>query len=258
MNGPNYFSAPTPAELASANPPTQSPSLSSLAYGSGVSSGTDSRLYRVERGNVFLRGGTPVKNFPLFNGQQTYTGVSSSATDGNGNIDPTQPGVLTLGSIPPTVNQPNFTFTANSPTQLVITWKPYPLKRADGFAVQLTSVPSMGSISTLLYSIGRIQIDGLVASTLYTFYPFWSEAAQKIGWCAGLTSSVATGTPNIAFTTLNPLELQTQNLVGNIPLGAIQFTMPSSGSSSGSSGGADGSGSGTGGTGGGSRPINRL
>jgi hypothetical protein len=93
-------------------------------------------------------------------------------------------------------------------------------------------------------------VSGLSASTLYYFYPYFSEAQQLIQFAT--LAGVSVGTPAIAFTAQNNLAAQQQILRGNIPLAALLssqgVTTPGSGSTV-ASGGSGGAGSGIGGNG---------
>jgi hypothetical protein len=93
-------------------------------------------------------------------------------------------------------------------------------------------------------------VTGLSASTLYYFYPYWSESLQLIQF--GTVAGVSVGNPAIAFTAKNNLAAQQQILRGNVPLAALLssagVTTPGTGSTS-ASGGSGGSGSGIGGNG---------
>jgi hypothetical protein len=229
----------------------------SLAYGGGAPSTlNDIRIFRLERGAPYLRAGSPLAVQGRF-GQKVYGRINNLVINSSGVIDPSAGGLAAKGSTPRCVSQPNFTFTAFSPTSLEIAWTPQALRRADGTYTQVTSVPTMASAPTINYAKGRIQIDGLTAATAYNFYPYWSEAAQKIGWY--LDRTLGTGTPPIAFTSSAIIAaIGTQGALGNINLQVISFTMPASGSSSGASGGFTNDGTGNGATGGGGRKTNLL
>jgi hypothetical protein len=147
-----------------------------------------------------------------------FARVSSNALTSNA-VDPSKPGVLTKGSIPPTWNS-SFTYTS-TPTTITWSWAAVEIYRADGTT---TPIPS-----------DSLAITGLTAGTTYFFYPYWDETAEQLSWVAG-----GAGSPSNAQTAKTNTAAQQQSLQARIPLsqGAIIAATPSTGSGGGSGGGS--------------------
>lgn len=127
--------------------------------------GTSGLWYPAGNGIIdFASSVHPNKVLDNINDGSTYARVKSTALT-SGNIDPTRPGVLMKGSIPPSLNG-GFTDTA---TTTSITWS-WPANtavyRADG------TVTVIGS--------GSQAITGLVSGRAYYFYPVYNEAAAAL------------------------------------------------------------------------------
>lgn len=197
-----------------------------LAYGQQSGPVDTPYTYRLERGFPFVRAGSPVVVSSTFNTLRMNTGsavglhvpVNQNALT-NGLVDPSKPGVLQRGSSVPTFATVPFTFNATSTTALSITWPAWPIKRANKtltFASD-TTIPA-----------GSIAITGLVANTQYFYYPFWSEAANVLGW-AGAGNATSAGSPAIAQTTQSDATVQSAYYQGFVPLNVLTFTQPASG-----------------------------
>ena len=147
-----------------------------------------------------------------------FARVSSDALTANA-IDPSKPGVLAKGSVPPTWNS-GFTY-ASTPTTITFSWSSAQILRADGTA---TPIPN-----------GSLAITGLTAGTSYYFYPYWDETAKALVWVAG-----GAGSPANAQTAKTNAAAQQQSLQGRVPLsqGAILAATPLSGTGGGSGGGS--------------------
>ncbi len=147
-----------------------------------------------------------------------FARVSSDALTLNA-IDPSKPGILAKGSIPPTWNA-SFTYTS-APTTVTWSWSSFTVYRADGTT---TAIPN-----------GSLVVTGLTAGTSYFFYPYWDESAAALNWVAG-----GSGTPANAQSAKTNLAAQQQSLQARIPLsqGAVVAATPLSGSGGGSGGGS--------------------
>jgi hypothetical protein len=137
----------------------------------------------------------------------------------SGKIDPTKPGVLMKGSVPPTWNGA-FTYASTTST-ITWSWSGLVIYRADG-----TTTPVPNS-SVALSSLGF--------GTTYYFYPYWDDVAQSLGWVAG-----GTGTPAYAQAAKTNASAQQQALQGRIPLsqGGMAAATTTSGTGGGSGGGS--------------------
>jgi hypothetical protein len=212
---------------ASTSDPTRRPIAARLAYG-GNSQPDDMYSYRLSRGFPFQRAGQPVAVSATFNSLKLNTGsavglhgpVNQSALS-DGLVDPARPGFAQKGSNVPTFVTVAFTFNAGSPTTLTISWPATALRRANRTLVTSgdTAVPA-----------GSISITGLTANTTYWYYPFWSEAAQVVGW-AGAGNSTSAGSPAIAQTLQTDAVLQFASFQGFVPLNTLEFTQPAAGAS---------------------------
>ena len=201
-----------------------------MAYGGGgQGSNTQGKfpyVYRVERGFPFQRRGQAVTVASQFDSLSLPTGsavglhspVSTSALTGN-QLDPSKLGFLQKGSNVPTFVTVPFTFNAGSPTTLTISWPATALRRASRTLSTSydTAIPA-----------GSIAVTGLTANTTYYYYPFWSEAAQIVGW-AGAGNATSAGAPAIAQTLQSDLVLQQQSYQGFVPLNTLQYTQPAAG-----------------------------
>ncbi|MFZ0737853.1 MAG: Hint domain-containing protein [Candidatus Acidiferrales bacterium] len=147
-----------------------------------------------------------------------FARVASDALTSNA-VDPSKPGVLMKGAVPPTWST-GFTYAA-TPSSITWSWSTFTIYRADGTT---TPVPN-----------GSLAISGLAAATSYYFYPYWDESAQAHAWVAG-----GSGSPANAQTAKTNFAAQQQSLQGRIPLsqGAVLAATPASGSGGGSGGGS--------------------
>ena len=135
-----------------------------------------------------------------------FARVSSDALTLNA-IDPSKPGILAKGSIPPTWNA-SFTYTS-APTTVTWSWSSFTVYRADGTT---TAIPN-----------GSLVVTGLTAGTSYFFYPYWDESAAALNWVAG-----GSGTPANAQSAKTNIAAQQQSLQARIPLsqGAMVAATP--------------------------------
>jgi len=148
----------------------------------------------------------------------TYARVQVSALTG-GQVDPSKPGVLMKGSVPPTWNN-SFTY-ASTPTTITWSWTSLTISRADSTT---TPIPN-----------GSLAVTGLSAGTSYYFYPYWDDVANALGWVGA-----GSGTPANAQTARTNSAAQQQSLQRRIPLsqGAMLAATTTSGSGGGSGGGS--------------------
>ena len=149
-----------------------------------------------------------------------FARVASAALTSN-KIDPTKPGVLMKGSVPPTWSGA-FTYVSTT-SSITWSWIGLTIARADGTT---TPIPN-----------GSLAITSLAATTTYYFYPYWDETALAIGWVAG---GAGVGTPASAQSAKTNAAAQQQSLQGRIPLsqGAVVAATTSSGTGGGSGGGS--------------------
>jgi hypothetical protein len=147
-----------------------------------------------------------------------YARVASGALTA-GKIDPTKPGVLMKGSVPPTWSGA-FTY-ASTTSSIAWSWTGLSIYRADGTA---TAIPN-----------GSLAINGLAPGTSYYFYPYWDDASNALVWVTG-----GTGTPACAQSAKTNAAAQQQSLQGRIPLsqGAVIAATTTSGTGGGSGGGS--------------------
>jgi len=143
--------------------------------------------------------------------------VSTALTAGK--LDPTRPGMLMKGSVPPTWSGA-MTYVSTT-TTITWRWTGLSISRADGTN---TSVPD-----------GSLDVTGLTPATTYYFYPYWDDVALAINWVAS-----GVGTPPNAQTAKTNSAAQQQSLQGLIPLsqGAITAATTASGTGGGSGGGS--------------------
>ena len=147
-----------------------------------------------------------------------FARVSSNALTAN-QIDPTKPGVLMRGSVPPTWSGA-FTYVSTT-SSITWSWSGLVIYRADGTT---TAVPN-----------GSVAVGGLAAGTTYNFYPYWDDTAASLGWVAG-----GAGAPAFAQAAKTNSAAQQQGLQGRVPLsqGAIVAATTTSGTGGGSGGGS--------------------
>jgi hypothetical protein len=150
-----------------------------------------------------------------------FARVTSGALTGN-QIDPTKPGVLMKGSVPPTWSGV-FTYFSTT-TGITWSWSGLTISRADGTS---TAVPS-----------GSLAVAGLTAATTYYFYPYWDDVALAIAWVGAIAGSA--GSPANAQSAKTNVAAQQQALQGRVPLsqGAMIAATTSSGTGGGSGGGS--------------------
>jgi hypothetical protein len=143
--------------------------------------------------------------------------VSTALTAGK--LDPTKPGMLMKGSVPPTWSGA-MTY-ASTTTSITWSWTGLSIARADGSS---TSIPN-----------GSLAVTGLTSATTYYFYPYWDDVALAVNWVAS-----GTGTPPNAQTAKTNSAAQQQSLQGLIPLsqGAMVAATTASGTGGGSGGGS--------------------
>ena len=134
-------------------------------------------------------------------------------------VDPTRPGVLMRGSVPPVWNT-GFTYTS-TPSSITWSWTGLTIFRADGTT---TAIPD-----------SSLAVSGLTPGTTYYFYPYFDESQNALAWVAG-----GAGSPPNALTAKTNAAAQQQSLQGRIPLsqGAMVAATPVSGSGGGSGGGS--------------------
>jgi hypothetical protein len=147
-----------------------------------------------------------------------FARVAATALTSN-QIDPTKPGVLMRGSVPPSWSGA-FTY-ASTTSSLTWSWSGLAIYRADGTS---TAIPN-----------GSVAVTGLTAATTYYFYPYWNDNTSSLAWVGG-----GAGSPANAQTAKTNLAAQQQSLQGFIPLsqGAMVAATTSSGPGGGSGGGS--------------------
>ncbi|MGB6483260.1 MAG: Hint domain-containing protein [Candidatus Acidiferrales bacterium] len=147
-----------------------------------------------------------------------FARVSSDALTSN-DVDPTKPGVLMKGSVPPTWSGA-FTY-ASTTSSITWSWSGLTIFRADGTTTQITN--------------GSLAISSLTAATTYFFYPYWDEAQLALLFVAG-----GAGNPANAQTAKTIAAAQQQALQGRVPLstGAMTAATTASGTGGGSGGGS--------------------
>jgi hypothetical protein len=147
-----------------------------------------------------------------------FARVSSTALTA-GKLDPTKPGVLMKGSVPPTWSGA-LTYISTT-TSITWSWTALTIARADGSS---TSIPN-----------GSLAVNGLTPATTYYFYPYWDDIALTLHWVAG-----GAGSPANAQTAKTNSAAQQQSLQGRIPLsqGAMVAATTASGTGGGSGGGS--------------------
>src|SRR5271170_1003065 len=147
-----------------------------------------------------------------------FARVAATALTSN-QIDPTKPGVLMRGSVPPSWSGA-FTYVSTT-LSLTWSWSGLSIFRADGTT---TAIPN-----------GSVAVTGLTAATSYYFYPYWNDDTSSLAWVGG-----GAGSPANAQTAKTNLAAQQQSLQGFIPLsqGAMVAATTSSGTGGGSGGGS--------------------
>lgn len=137
----------------------------------------------------------------------------------SGKIDPSKPGVLAKGSVPPTWSG-SFTYVSTT-SSLAWSWSGLTIYRADG---STTAVPN-----------GSVSVTGLSPATTYYFYPYWDETSSALGWVAG-----GSGAPAMAQPAKTNVAAQQQAMQGRVPLsqGAVVAATTASGTGGGSGGGS--------------------
>src|SRR5271155_999112 len=147
-----------------------------------------------------------------------FARVAATALTSN-QIDPTKPGVLMRGSVPPSWSGA-FTYISTT-SSLTWSWSGLAIYRADGTT---TAIPN-----------GSVAVTGLTAATTYYFYPYWNDNTSSLAWVGG-----GAGSPANAQTAKTNLAAQQQSLQGFIPLsqGAMVAATTSSGTGGGSGGGS--------------------
>ncbi len=147
-----------------------------------------------------------------------FARVSSDALTLN-DVDPTKPGVLMKGSVPPTWSGA-FTYTSTT-SSITWSWSGLTIFRADGTTTQIAN--------------GSLAVASLTAATTYFFYPYWDETQLALAFVAG-----GAGNPANAQTAKTIAAAQQQALQGFIPLsaGAMTAATTASGTGGGSGGGS--------------------
>ncbi|MGB6874965.1 MAG: Hint domain-containing protein [Candidatus Acidiferrales bacterium] len=147
-----------------------------------------------------------------------FARVSSDALTSN-DVDPTKPGVLMKGSVPPTWSGA-FTY-ASTVSSITWSWSGLTIFRADGTTTQIAN--------------GSLAVSSLSAATTYFFYPYWDETQLALLFVAG-----GAGNPANAQTAKTITAAQQQALQGRVPLsaGAMTAATTASGSGGGSGGGS--------------------
>jgi hypothetical protein len=121
--------------------------------------------------------------------------------------------VSTIGSIPPTVPDQGFSYTATT-SSITVSWPAMTVYRADG--------------TTIAVSSGSQLFSGLGAGSTYFGYPYFADS--------GSTASVSFVASTL-YTSRTASAAASANARGNIPLGSIAMATPASGTSGGSGGG---------------------
>lgn len=140
------------------------------------------RLQRVQQAIPYLVGDGSYAG----NRYATLSAVSTDALSG-GLIDLSNPsGLITVGSIPPTVNDAGFAYTS---TDTTVTWYYDGTNSSTVLVIRRTD----GTRQTI--PPGSRTITGLTASTWYGCLPYWvNDNSCNISWVPGTV-----GTPLIAF-----------------------------------------------------------
>jgi len=143
--------------------------------------------------------------------------VSGALTAGQ--VDPSKPGVLMKGSVPPTWSGA-FTYVSTT-SGITWNWSGLTIFRADGSKTTVAN--------------GSVSVTGLTAGTTYYFYPYWDDLASSLRWVGG-----GAGTPAYAQSAKTNLAAQQQALQGLVPLsqGAVAAATTTSGTGGGSGGGS--------------------
>ncbi|MFZ0641216.1 MAG: Hint domain-containing protein [Candidatus Acidiferrales bacterium] len=147
-----------------------------------------------------------------------FARVSTDALTSN-DVDPTKPGVLMKGSVPPTWSGA-FTYTSTT-SSITWSWSSLTIFRADGTTTQIAN--------------GSLTVTSLATATTYFFYPYWDETQLALAFVAG-----GAGNPANAQTAKTIAAAQQQALQGLIPLsaGAMTAATTASGTGGGSGGGS--------------------
>ena len=147
-----------------------------------------------------------------------YARIAATALTA-GKIDPTKPGMLMKGSVPPTWSGA-LTYVSTT-SSISWNWTALTIARADGSS---TTIPN-----------GSLSVTGLTLATTYYFYPYWDDTALALNWVAG-----GAGSPANAQTAKTNAAAQQQSLQGRIPLsqGAIVAATTAAGTGGGSGGGS--------------------
>lgn len=147
-----------------------------------------------------------------------FARVSTDALTSN-DVDPTKPGVLMKGSVPPTWSGA-FTY-ASTTSSITWSWTGLTIFRADGTTTQIAN--------------GSLAVSSLAAATTYFFYPYWDETQLALAFVPG-----GAGNPANAQTAKTIAAAQQQALQGRIPLsaGAMTAATTASGTGGGSGGGS--------------------
>jgi hypothetical protein len=147
-----------------------------------------------------------------------FARVAADALTSN-QVDPTKPGVLMKGSVPPTWSGA-FTY-ASTTTSITWSWAALAIYRADGTSTAVTN--------------GSLTVSSLAPGTTYYFYPYWDDAALALAWVAG-----GAGNPSNAQPAKTISAAQQQALQARIPLsaGAMTAATTTSGTGGGSGGGS--------------------
>ena len=158
----------------------------------------------------------------------TYGKVKGTALT-SGSVDPSKAGVLTRGSIPPTIPGDTFTYTSTT-TSITISWVAFTLYRADGTTISISSGSQLCST--------------LSASTTYYFYPYFTDTGGSSGtlnFAIGSSGMVGTSSAIALPSTATNAQLgaagATMYQQGRIPLGKVTGVTPASGSGGGGGGG---------------------
>ncbi|HYL69527.1 MAG TPA: hypothetical protein VEX69_10200, partial [Candidatus Limnocylindria bacterium] len=147
-----------------------------------------------------------------------YARIAATALTA-GKLDPTKPGMLMRGSLPPTWSSA-LTYVSNT-TSITWSWTGLSIARADGTSTAISN--------------GSLAVTGLTPATTYYFYPYWDEIVLALNWVAG-----GAGAPPNAQTAKTNAAAQQQSLQGRIPLsqGAMVAATTASGTGGGSGGGS--------------------
>lgn len=182
----------------------------------------DSRLSRLESGRQFLRGGKIVYT------DSNYASLPKTALNSSQVIDTTSSVIAKVGSVPIAVGDSGFSATATT-TSIHWFW--------DGTNGSSRIIVRRADSTKIAIPKGDLNVTGLVANTMYFFYPFWSVSQSSFGWVIGTV-----GSPKVAHAAANANGLAAQKLQDREALsaGAMTFSTPAAGTTGGTPAGGGG------------------